>query len=213
MSSRSSVPLINFNLLVDAGYAADRDSLPGVASLAMDMLDEGTSKRSALEISEELANLGARLRTGSNLDLSSVSLSVLTSELDSSLELYADVVLNPTFPEQEFKRLQKEQLARIQREKTTPTQMGLRIFPGLLYGKDHPYGGPYTGSGTEESVSSLTNEDLINFYRTWFKPNNATLVVVGDTTLEEIVPGWRNTSSLGKRVLPRPRIFLWWSTA
>ena len=188
VSSRSSVPLINFNLLVDAGYAADRDSVPGVASLAMDMLDEGTSKRSALEISEELAHLGARLRTGSNLDHSSVSLSVLKSELDSSLELYADVILDPAFPEQEFTRLQKEQLARIQREKTTPTQMGLRVFPGLLYGKDHPYGGPYTGSGTEESVSSLTNEDLINFYRTWFKPNNATLVVVGDTTLEEIVP-------------------------
>jgi zinc protease len=188
VSRRSSVPLINFDLLVDAGYAADLESLPGVASLAMNMLDEGTSRRSALEISEELAHLGARLRTGSNLDVSSVSLSVLKSELDSSLELYADVILDPAFPEQEFTRLQKEQLARIQREKTTPTQMGLRVFPGLLYGKNHPYGGPYTGSGTEESVSSLRNEDLINFYRTWFKPNNATLVVVGDTTLEEIVP-------------------------
>ncbi|MCZ6879399.1 MAG: pitrilysin family protein, partial [Acidobacteria bacterium] len=188
VSRRSSVPLINFNLLVDAGYAADRDSVPGVASLAMDMLDEGTSRRSALEISEELAHLGARLRTGSNLDLSTLSLSALKSELDSSLEIYADVILNPTFPEQEFKRLQQEQLARIQREKTTPTQMVLRVFPGLLYGRDHAYGNPFTGSGTEESVSSLTNEDLLNFYRTWFKPNNATLVVVGDTTLQEIVP-------------------------
>ncbi|MCZ6486268.1 MAG: pitrilysin family protein [Acidobacteria bacterium] len=188
VSRRRSVPLINFNLLVDAGYAADRDSVPGVASLAMDMLDEGTSRRSALEISEELAHLGARLRTGSNLDLSTLSLSALKSELDSSLEIYADVILNPTFPEQEFKRLQQEQLARIQREKTTPTQMVLRVFPGLLYGRDHAYGNPFTGSGTEESVSSLTNEDLINFYRTWFKPNNATLVVVGDTTLQEIVP-------------------------
>ncbi|MFB3068814.1 MAG: M16 family metallopeptidase, partial [Acidobacteriota bacterium] len=137
VSRRRSVPLLNFNLLVDAGYAADRDSVPGVASLAMDMLDEGTSRRSALEISEELAHLGARLRTGSNLDLSTLSLSALKSELDSSLEIYADVILNPTFPEQEFKRLQQEQLARIQREKTTPTQMVLRVFPGLLYGRDH----------------------------------------------------------------------------
>ncbi len=188
VSRRSSVPLINFNLLVDAGYAADQDSVPGVASLAMDMLDEGTSRRSALDISEELANLGARLRTGSNLDLSTLSLSVLKSELDSSLEIYADVILNPAFPEQEFKRLQQERLARIQREKTNPTDMVLRVFPRLLYGRDHAYGNPFTGSGTEESVSSLTNEDLINFYRTWFKPNNATLVVVGDTTLQEIVP-------------------------
>ena len=187
LSRRSSVPLLNLNLLVDAGYAADQHALPGVASLAMDMLDEGTSTRSALEISEELDYLGARLRAESDLDLSSVSLSVLKSNLDAALEIYTDVILNPAFPEQEFRRLQKQRLAQIQREKNNPTDMVLRVFPPLLYGKDHPYGNSFTGSGTEETVASLTNEDLIRFYRTWFKPNNATLVVVGDTTLSEIV--------------------------
>ncbi|TDI09908.1 MAG: insulinase family protein, partial [Acidobacteria bacterium] len=120
LSRRSSVPLLNLNLLVDAGYAADQHAVPGVASLAMDMLDEGTSTRSALEISEEIDHLGARLRTESDLDLSSVSLSVLKSNLDSALEIYADVILNPTFPEQEFKRLQRQRLAQIQREKNNP---------------------------------------------------------------------------------------------
>lgn len=187
LSRRSSVPLLNLNLLVDAGYAADQDTVPGVASLAMDMLDEGTSARSALEISEELDHLGARLRTESDLDLSSVSLSVLKSDLDAALEIYSDVILNPAFPEQEFKRLQKQRLAQIQREKNNPRDMVLRVFPPLLYGRDHPYGNSFTGSGTEETVASLTHEDLIRFYRTWFKPNNATLLVVGDTTLSEIV--------------------------
>jgi len=187
LSRRSSVPLLNLNLLVDAGYAADQHAVPGVASLAMDMLDEGTSTRSALEISEEMDHLGARLRTDSDLDLSSVSLSVLKSNLDSALEIYADVILNAAFPEQEFKRLQGQRLAQIQREKTNPRDMVLRVFPPLLYGRDHPYGNSFTGSGTEETVAQLTHEDLIRFYKTWFKPNNATLVVVGDTTLEEIV--------------------------
>jgi zinc protease len=187
LSRRSSVPLLNLNLLVDAGWAADPQAVPGVASLAMDMLDEGTSSRSALEISEEMDQLGARLRTNSELDLSSVSLSVLKSNLDSALEIYADVILNPAFPEQEFKRLQRQRLARIQREKNDPRQMVLRVFPPLLYGRDHPYGNSFTGTGTEETVARLTHEDLIRFYETWFKPNNATLLVVGDTTLEEIV--------------------------
>ncbi len=187
LSRRSSVPLLNLNLLVDAGYAADQHAIPGVASLAMDMLDEGTSTRSALEISEEMDHLGARLRTDSDLDLSSVSLSVLKSNLDSALEIYADVILNPAFTEQEFKRLQRQRLAQIQREKNNPRDMVLRVFPPLLYGRDHPYGNSFTGSGTEETVASLTQDDLIRFYKTWFKPNNATLVVVGDTTLPEIV--------------------------
>ncbi len=187
LSRRSSVPLLNLNLLVDAGYAADQHAIPGVASLAMDMLDEGTSTRSALEISEEMDHLGARLRTDSDLDLSSVSLSVLKSNLDSALEIYADVILNPAFTEQEFKRLQRQRLAQIQREKNNPRDMVLRVFPPLLFGRDHPYGNSFTGSGTEETVASLTRDDLIRFYKTWFKPNNATLVVVGDTTLPEIV--------------------------
>ncbi len=187
LSRRSSVPLLNLNLLVDAGYAADQHAFPGVASLAMDLLDEGTSTRSALEISGELDHLGARLRAESDLDLSSVSLSVLKSNLDAALEIYTDVILHPAFPEQEFRRLQKQRLAQIQREKNNPQQMVLRVFPPLLDGRDHPYGNSFTGSGTEETVAKLTNDDLIRFYKTWFKPNNATLVVVGDTTLEEIV--------------------------
>ena len=209
LSRRSSVPLLNLNLLVDAGYAADQHAVPGVASLAMDMLDEGTSTRSALEISEEMDHLGARLRTDSDLDLSSVSLSVLKSNLDSALEIYADVILNAAFPEQEFKRLQRQRLAQIQREKTNPRDMVLRVFPPLLYGRDHPYGNSFTGSGTEETVAQLTHEDLIRFYKTWFKPNNATLVVVGDTTLEEIVAklskhfqGWEAGSVPARNIPP-----------
>ncbi|MBM3801758.1 MAG: insulinase family protein [Acidimicrobiia bacterium] len=188
LAERRSIPVVNFNLLVDAGYAADQFGMPGTAKLAMAMLDEGTKKRSSLQISEELALLGATLTTGSNLDQSTVSLSALKSNLDASLEIFADLVLNPSFPEADFKRLQKQQLDSIQAEKTRPEQMALRVFPQYLYGKNHAYGNPLTGSGTTNSVSKLVRADVERFHQTWFKSNNATLVVVGDTTLAEVVP-------------------------
>ncbi|RPH35533.1 insulinase family protein, partial [bacterium] len=188
LAERDAVPVVNFRLLVDAGYAADQFAAPGTANLAMAMLDEGTKSRTSLQISDELAMLGAQLGTGSNLDMSTVSFSSLKSNLDASLNIFADVILNPSFPEADFKRLQKQQLAGIQREKVTPVQMALRVFPGILYGKGHAYGNPLTGSGTEESVAKLTREDLVKFHKTWFKPNNATLVVVGAATMAELVP-------------------------
>jgi len=102
--------------------------------------------------------------------------------------VFADVILNPSFPEADFKRLQKQQLDAIQREKSTPISMALRVFPGLLYGDNHAYSNPFTGSGMEEGVAKLTPGDARKYHQTWFKPNNATLVVVGDVTLKEITP-------------------------
>ena len=188
LAERSTVPLVNFNLMVDAGYAADQQGVLGTASLAMNMLDEGTKARTALQISDALQRLGAQLGTGSNVDMSNVFLSTLKENMDSSLAVFADVALNPSFPQPDFDRLVKLQLAQIQREKVTPVQMALRVFPVLLYGSGHAYGIPLTGSGTEESVSRLRRDDLIEFHRTWFKPNNASLIVVGATTLAEITP-------------------------
>ncbi|MCG8435644.1 MAG: insulinase family protein, partial [Gammaproteobacteria bacterium] len=207
LAERNAIPVVEFMLLLDAGYASDKGVKLGTASLAMNMLDEGTKRRSALKISEELANLGAKLVTGSNLDLSSVSMSALKDNLDDSLDLFADVILNPAFPQADFERLKKQQLARIQREKVTPAQMALRVFPQLLYGKDHAYGIPLTGSGTEASVESLNVADLRAFHDKWFLPNNATLVIVGDTSLEEMAPklesvfsGWRTGDKPGKNI-------------
>ena len=198
LANRSAIPVVNMNLLVDAGYAADQFGLPGTASLAMNMLDEGTKNRDSLEISDELSRLGATLSTGSNLDMSTVSMSALRDNLEASIDLYADVILNPVFPESDFARLRDLQLAAIQQEKVQPISMALRIFPGLLYGDEHAYGLPLTGSGTEESVRSLDTDSLKRFHDDWFRPNNATLVVVGDVTMDELRPllekkfrGWK----------------------
>jgi zinc protease len=187
-AERPSIPQVDFRLLVDAGYAADQFAAAGTDSMTLAMMDEGTKTRNALQISDELALLGAELETGSNLDMSSVSLSALKENLDKSLDLYADVILNPSFPPEELERLRKQRLAQIEQEKVRPVTMALRVFPALLYGKGHAYGNPLTGSGTEETVQKMTRDDLVKFHDEWFKPNHATLVVVGATTLAEIQP-------------------------
>lgn len=188
LAERHATPIVGMQLMFNAGYAADQLATPGTASLSMNMLDEGTASRDSLEINEALSLLGATLNTGSDLDTSSVYLSALSDQLDGSIELFADVVLNASFPQNELDRLRQEQLARIQREMSTPIQMAQRVFPKLIYGEDHAYGQGFTGSGTIDSVNSLSRDDLSGFVETWFKPNNATLIVVGDVTMSQLEP-------------------------
>ena len=187
--SRPAAPIVEMSLIMDAGYAADQFSRPGAASMTMAMLDEGTTRKSALEISDALAMQGANLSAGSNLDSSYVRLSAITDKLNASLQIYADVILHPSFPPEELDRLRRSALARIRQEKTRPISMALRALPRLLYGEEHPYGQPLTGSGTEESINAIGRADLVQFHDTWFKPNNATLVVVGDVTPGDTNPG------------------------
>ena len=186
LARREAVPVVDFNLLLDAGYAADQFALPGTARMTMDMLDEGTTSRTALEIAEELEGLGTTLSARSNLDMSTVSMSTLKENLDASLDLFADIVLNPSFPQAEFDRRRRQQLAAIAREKVQPMNMAMRVFPRLLYGEGHAYGQPLTGSGTERTVNALRLDGLRAFHDTWFRPNNATLIVVGDVTMAEL---------------------------
>jgi len=172
----------------DLGYSADPPGALGTAGFEQRMLEEGTPTRDSLKIGEELESLSANFAAGANLDWATVNLNALKITMDKALDIYADLILHPAFPEKEFLRIQKERLAAIQREKVTPQTMGLRVVPTLLYGKGHPYAVPFTGSGNESSVSKLTREDLTKFHDTWFKPNNATLLIVGDTTLAEMKP-------------------------
>ena len=211
LAERHNIPVVHFALNLDAGYASDQGGLAGTASLAMNMLDEGTAKRTSLQISDELAMLGASLGSGSNLDVSSVSLTTLKDKLDPALDIYADVILNPSFPEADFQRLQKLQIARIAQEKASPFGMALRVFPKLVYGAGHPYAIPFTGSGYADTVAKITRADLVKFHKTWFKPSGATLIVVGDTTMAELKPklealfkGWAAGQAPTKKITAVP---------
>jgi zinc protease len=188
LAQRDAVPVVNVALQFDAGYAADSFGTLGTAGFTMAMLDEGTKTRDALEISAEAESLGANINTGSNLDMSTASLSALKTKLEPSLDLFAEVVREPSFPDEEIERLRKRWLASIDQEKNQPVQLALRTLPPLMYGEDHAYGIPFTGSGTEESINALTRDDLVRWHQTWIRPSNGTLFVVGDTTMDEILP-------------------------
>ena len=183
---RSSVPVVNMSLMVNAGYAADQKDLAGLASMVGRMMKEGTSSRTSLQISDQSDDIGASIYSYSDLDNSYLDLSALKTNFDNSLNLYADVLQNPSFPQKDFERVQKEQILNIKQEEAQPFAMGLRVLPELLYGKDHAYSNPLTGSGTEASVAKMTRNDLLAFHESWYAPNNATLVVVGDIKENEL---------------------------
>ncbi len=188
VATRDAVPVIQFNMLFDAGYAADSEATLGTSKLVMSMIDEGTKRRSALEISDELAALGANLGSGANVDQSIVSLNSLKENLDGSLDIFADVIMNPEFPADELSRVKKQTVAGIKGEQNSPYNIALRLAPGLIYGDNHAYNMPLTGSGTEVSVATIDRDQLASFHDAWLRPNNATLVIVGDTNLAEIQP-------------------------
>ena len=141
--------------------------------------------------------------------MSYVSLSAKTNKLEPSLALFADIVRNPAFSQSEIDRLKPRWLARIEQEKSQPVQLALRNLPPLLYGSNHAYGIPLTGSGTEASISSLTREDMQSFHATWIRPSNGTLFVVGDTTMEKILPQLENAFGNWKedrRAIPKKNL-------
>ncbi len=209
LARRTESPAVSASIMFDAGYCSDKfGGKLGLASLGMNMLDEGTKSLNALQINERLQLLGASLNTFSDLDNSYVNLNTLKQSLDPSLDLLADVVLNPSFPEADFKRLQAQQISGIQNEKKNPQSMVMRVMPTLLYGENHPYAMPMSGSGEEESVSRIVLDDIKDFYGKWLRPNNATIVVTGDITIEELTAklekrfgGWQQ-GSLTKKVIP-----------
>jgi zinc protease len=185
---RHSAPIVNVTVAVDAGFASDTAERAGAASLALDLMDEGTKTRDAFQIVNELDSLGAELTTSSHIDLSFVKVRATAENLRPTLGVLADVVLNPSFPEDQF-RIQKERrIAQIGQEKAQATAVALRVLPGILYGASHAYGKPTSGSGTEKSVEPITREDLARWHAQWFKPGSAHVVVTGDTTMQKLLP-------------------------
>ncbi len=222
LAERHEIPVVEMSMLFSGGYAADQGRKLGTSSFTMGMLDEGAGDYDALALGNREEVLGASIGAGADLNGDTVHLSALKDNLDASVALYADVLLRPTFDPKEIDRVRKTWLAGIAQEKTRPTAIALRLLPPLMYGAGHPYAIPLSGSGTEESIKSLNRDDLLAFAHRWLRPDNATLIVVGDTTLKEITPllerrfgAWKApnealpTLAIPAAALPaKPRVFL-----
>jgi zinc protease len=180
------LPVVTLNMVLRTGAAADPRARAGLASVTAALLDEGTNTRSALDISNELAAIGARLGTGADWDLSGVSLLTVARHLDRSLEIFTDVLTNPTFPESELELQRNTRLTTIMQRRDNAQDIAGVVFASLLYGREHPYGHPIIGD--ETSVRAVANHDIRTFYETHYRPNNATLIVVGDVQADLLVP-------------------------
>ncbi|MBB5684663.1 M16 family metallopeptidase [Sphingobium boeckii] len=183
---RDAVPITQMAFSLDAGNAADPKANLGTQSLLLSLLDEGTTTLDSVQIAERQEILGASISTGASMDRTSVNLFALSANLAPSLDLFADIVKNPAFAPGEVERLRGQQLARIASEMTQPQALALRTLPPLLYGKDHPYGVPFTGTGDPKAVAQVSRDDLVAFHNAWFRPDKAMIFVVSDLPLAKV---------------------------
>ncbi|WP_413662698.1 M16 family metallopeptidase [Microbulbifer sp. CNSA002] len=203
LAERHDTPVVLMNLQFRSGASADKNK-PGLASVAAQMLNEGAGDLDSLEFSSRSEELGVNIGGGSGLDYNNISMSALKTQLEPSLELFEKVVTEPRFPESDLERVKSNRLDAIAQEKAQPQGLAMRELPPLLFGENHPYGSPLTGSGTPEGIKSITREDLVNFQKTWVRPDNATLTIVGDVTEKEIEPLLNET--LGKWTAPKSEL-------
>jgi zinc protease len=179
-----NLPIVSANLVLLSGSDHNPTDLPGLASFTAEMLDEGTGKRSALQIACDADQLGASLSTGSNMDASVVAFRSLCRNVEAVFELAADVLLNPEFPESEVERLRHDRLTQLLQHRDNPNSLAAKHFFRVLYGPRHPYG--YIELGTETSNRAIRRDDLARFWQHGYSPTAAALMVAGDITAEEL---------------------------
>lgn len=178
------LPLADFTLVIGSGGTADPSGKGGAANLTAQMLREGTTTRKSLDIADQSSFLGISIFPQASWESTTLSLHTPTAQLDSALALFADVALHPSFPANEFDRIKKNRLTELLQLRDQGPAIANTAFPAILYGAGHPYGAPLIG--TETSVAGLRTADLQSYYQANFKPNNATLIIVGDVNPTQI---------------------------
>ena len=186
LNTRRGLPIVAANLVVKSGSDTNPADAPGLANFTVSLLDQGTATRSAVQIANQVAQLGATLNANSSMDASFIAARALKKNFGATLELAADIVLHPAFPTEEIERQRASRLAQLVQQRENANVLAVRISNLALYGERHPYG--YTELGTEASVRALTRDGMLNFWKQNFVPNNSALVVAGDITMAELRP-------------------------
>jgi len=181
------VPTFNMQLVVLSGGLADKPDYRGLASFTASLLREGTKTRSSKDIAEQVDALGATLTANSGLSTmtSVINASGLVENLDQTLDLFADVIRNPTFPQAEVDKYKTRTLAQLQFQRSIPQFLAAEQFQRAIYGTNHPAS---LVAPPAESLKKLTSKDLADFHAMYYRPNNAILAIVGDVTMKEIMP-------------------------
>jgi zinc protease len=180
------VPVVNMNLVLKTGAAADPQERPGLAYFTANLLDEGTKARTALDISNQLSATGSSISTSADWDSTGVNLFTTTRHLERTVDIFSDLLLNPSFPRDELERVRASRLAALKQQRNVPNAISALVYPKLIYGSAHPYG--HLLQGDETSAEAVTVEDVRRFYETYYRPNNAALIVVGDVRPDKLMP-------------------------
>src|ERR1051325_11308082 len=183
----NKVPTFTMNMVILSGGLSDRSDYHGLSSFVAALLREGTTKRSSKEIVEQADALGTTLSSTSGLSslTSTVTASGLVENLDQTLDIFADVIRNPTFPQTEVDKYKTRTLAQLQFQRSIPQFLAAEQFSKAIYGTNHPAS---LVAPPAESLKKLTSKDLAEFHSTYYRPNNAILAIVGDVTMKEIMP-------------------------
>lgn len=180
--SQNEQPIVSARMLIRAGAAQDPKGKQGLAMLAAALLDQGTPTRNAAQIAEEIDFMGGILGTGAGSDLTNVYTVSMKDGLGPALDLMADIVRRPAFPDSEIERQRQQALSSLQVAADDPDNVATQVIERLVFGF-HPYGMP--SGGTAESLASLTRQDFVDYHKTWFLPNNALIALVGDVAPDE----------------------------
>ncbi len=206
---RHDLPVVGLRLVVGAGAGDYEGARPGALSFLGGMLEQGTKKRTALQISDDFEAIGAQHGAWFDWDSGGVSVKVLADKLEPALELMSDVALHPTFPDAEVERLRARRIAGIQSEKSSPGTIAQNALVAALFGRAHPYG--HSLSGEEVDAKKLTRAELVRAYERLFVPKNAAIVVAGDITKDAILPKleatfgqWKSTAGAISHKGPKP---------
>jgi zinc protease len=194
---RHDLPIVGVRLIISAGAGDVPEARPGSLSFLGGLLEQGTKKRTALEIDDAYEAIGAHHGAWFDWDSGGTSVKVLADKLDEALEIMSDVAQNPTFPQAEVERFRARRIASIQAEKNSPGTAAQNVLAAALFGRSHPYGNSL--SGQEADAKKVTRAELVRLYQRLFHPKNAAIVVAGDVTkdailakLETAFGGWKN---------------------
>jgi zinc protease len=182
VAQRPAVPIVVVRVYLRAGSAFDPADAPGLANLTAELLTRGTAKRSGPELDQAIEFVGGGLDADASRDGTTIGLAVLKKDLDLGLDLLAEVLLTPTFPEDELRRKVGEIQGDLRRSEESPETVAGRALARLIY-PGHPYA--HQVAGTVESVGRLTRDQVVRFHRERYRPDTATVSVVGDVTVDE----------------------------
>jgi len=208
-TERHNLPIVMVTMLVRASPLNEAPDKAGLANIVAELLTEGTKRRKATDISEEIEFIGASLDASAGSDFTTIKLSVLKKDLERGFDVFSDILQNPTFPDDEIARVKEMIKGSLRQSEDDPSFVAEKTLKRAIYG-DMPYGRLIRGS--IETIDAINREDILRFYSDYYRPNNSIISIVGDITDDEVrslmdrfLAGWRPSAIPQRQPLREPR--------